>query len=130
MKMIILHPSGQREERELPADSDKRLEALQAAVGGNIEYLSPAFHGLHNHEVIMNDDGFERLPLNTTGSLAIGMDLKVCHPLSGPIVLVPTDEDLQARRQAQAHFFGRLDTVVLGLSSEQEAGLGFVIDAR
>ncbi|GAA3995093.1 hypothetical protein GCM10022631_01510 [Deinococcus rubellus] len=45
-------------------------------------------------------------------------------------MLVPTDEDVQARRQAQAHFFGRLDAVVLGLSSEAEAGLGFVIDAR
>lgn len=32
--MIILRPSGQREERELPADPDKRLDALQAAVGG------------------------------------------------------------------------------------------------
>ncbi|WP_161883883.1 hypothetical protein [Deinococcus alpinitundrae] len=99
-------------------------------MGGDIEYLSPAFHGLHNHEVIINDDGHERLPLNTTGSLAIGMDLKVCHPLSGPIVLVPTEDDLQAQRQAQGHYFGRLDALVLGLSSEEEAGLGFVIDAR
>jgi len=130
MKLIILHPSGQREERELPADPDRELEALQAAVGGNIEFLSPAFHGLHNHEVIVNDDGFERLPLNTTGSLAIGMDLKLCHPLSGPIVLVPTEDDLQAQRQAEQHFFERLDAVALGLSSEEEAGLGFVIDAR
>ncbi|GAA4015829.1 hypothetical protein GCM10022631_30110 [Deinococcus rubellus] len=128
--MIILHPDGRREECELPADPDKRLDALQTAVGGYIEYLSPAFHGLHNHEVILNDDGHERLPLNTTGSLAIGMDLKLCQPLSGPIVLVPTDEDLQTQRQAQQHFFGRLDAVVLGLSSETEAGLGFVIDAR
>ena len=130
MKMIILHPSGQREERKLPEGPDKRLDALQAAVGGYIEYLSPAFHGLHNHEVIVNDDGFERLPLNTIGSLAIGMDLEMSHPLSGPIVLVPTEDDLHAQRQAQEHFFGRLDAVVLGLSSEEEAGLGFVIDAR
>jgi len=130
VKIIILHPDGQREERELPADPDKRLEALQAAVGGYIEYLSPAFHGLHNHEVIINDDGHERLPLNTTGSLAIGMDLKVCHPLSGPIVLVPTEDDLHAQRLAQEYYFGRLDALVLGLSSAEEAGLGFVIDAQ
>ena len=130
MKMIILHPDGQREERELPADPEQHLEALQAAVGGYIESLSPAFHGLHNHEVWVNDDGLGRLPVNRAGSLAIGMDLTMCQPLSGPIVLVPTDEDLQARRQRQVHFFGRLDAVVLGLSSEEEAGLGFVIDAR
>ena len=130
MNFIILHPDGRREERELPTDSDQRLEALQAAVGGYIEYLSPAFHGLHNHEVVINDDGLDRLPLNVLGSKAIGMDLQTCHPLSGPIVLVPTEDDLHAQRQAQAHFFGRLDAVVLGLSSEEEAGLGFVIDAR
>ena len=41
MKFIVLHPDGRREERELPADSGQRLEALQAAVGGYIEYLSP-----------------------------------------------------------------------------------------
>ena len=130
MKIIILHPSGQREERELPADPDKHLAVLQAAVGGYIEYLSPAFHGLHNHEVVINEDGLERLPLNTTGSLAIGMDLKFCQPLSGPIVLVPTKENLQVRRERQRHFFGRLDALILGLSSEEEAGLGVVIDAR
>jgi len=82
MKIIML-PDGQREERELPVDSSKRLEALQAAVGRYIEYLSPAFHGLHNHEVI-NDDGFKRLPVNRASSLAIGRDLQTCHPLSGP----------------------------------------------
>lgn len=58
------------------------------------------------------------------------MDLSVCHPLSGPIVLVPTKENLHAQRLAQSHFFGRLDALALGLSSEEEAGLGFVIDAR
>ncbi|GAA4015883.1 hypothetical protein GCM10022631_30190 [Deinococcus rubellus] len=130
MKIIILHPDGQREERTLPVGPDKRLDALQAAIGGYIEYLSPAFHALHNHEVIINEDGFERLPVNRAGSLAIGMDLHTCHPLSGPIVLVPTADDLHAQRQAHEHYFGRLDAVVLGLSSEEEAGLGFVIDAR
>lgn len=126
VKSIILHPDGRREERKLPADPDKRLDALQAAVGGYIESLSPAFHGLHNREVVSNDDGFECLPLNTTGSASIGMDLQMCHPLSGPIMLVPASDDPQAQRQAQQHFFGHLDALALGLSSEEEAGQGFV----
>ncbi|AZI44363.1 hypothetical protein EHF33_15895 [Deinococcus psychrotolerans] len=58
------------------------------------------------------------------------MNLQLCRPLSGPIMLVPTDEDLQARRQWQTHDFGRLDALALSLSSEEEARLGFMIDVR
>ena len=97
MNFVILHPDGRREERELPTDSDQRLEALQAAVGGSIEYLSPAFHALHNHEVVINDDGFERLPINRAGSRAIGMNLNTCHLLCAPIVLVPTRRNTSVR---------------------------------
>jgi len=43
---------------------------------------------------------------------------------------LPTEDDLHAQRQAQQHSLGRLDAVVLGLSSNEEAGLRFVIDAR
>ncbi|GAA3995087.1 hypothetical protein GCM10022631_01490 [Deinococcus rubellus] len=60
MKIIILHPSGQREERELPIEFDNHLEALQAAVGVDIEYLSPAFYGLHNSEVVTGIGYVER----------------------------------------------------------------------
>lgn len=132
MIFVILHPNGHREERPLPQESDARLAALQEAVGGYIEYMSPAFHGLQNWEVVLNDDGLERLPINVYGSRAIGMDLRQCVPIYGPIVLVPLPEGEtnEARRRDEAHYFGMLDAVCLGLATATEAGLGVLIDAR
>ncbi len=83
--------------------------------------LLPFFGNQCQVEIIENREpnrGNFAVPLNITGSLAIGLDLKACHPLSGPIMLVPVEEDLHAQRQAQKHFFGRLDALALGLSSE------------
>lgn len=52
-------------------------------------------------------------------------------PISFDLIgITGTSEDLHNQRQAQQRSFGRLDAVALSLSSEEEAGLGFVIDAR
>ena len=126
-KMLILRPDGACEEHELPGEGARRLEVLQAAVGGSIEYLSPSFHGLQNHDVVINEDGYERLPQNAYGCRAIGYDLSRYEALYGPIVLVPRMEGASAarEREQQGAFFETLGRVVAGA-----LGYDFVIDAR
>ena len=131
-KMLILRPDGRCEEHELPEDESRRLEVLQAAVGGSIEYLSPSFHGLQNHDVVINEDGYERLPRNAYGCRAIGYDLSRYAPLYGPIVLVPRMEGASAARERaeQDAFFETLERVVNGELDPAVLGYDFVIDAR
>lgn len=101
----VIHPDGRRETRELPADEDARLDAQQDAVGSLIEYVSPAFHGLVNHDVIINEEGSFYLPPNPYGSRHVGLDSKYA-PWHGPIVIVPREEGSNAHeRDAETAWF-------------------------
>ncbi|GGR16176.1 DUF3846 domain-containing protein [Deinococcus ruber] len=130
MILVVLHPDGRRE--ELTCTKETKVSVMQAAVGGDIEFMSPAFHGLQNWEVILNEDGLDRLPENFWGCRAIGMDARLYQPTCGPLVLVPlpAGQTNHKRRDAKAEYFGRIDAVSLGLASATEAGLGHLIDAR
>jgi len=122
--LIILHADGRREERPLPEDNTERYHALRDAVGGYIEYLSPAWHGLQNWDVLINEDGLHRLPENPHGSRLIGMDLATYRPVCGPIVLVPREgASAHDERVAAREFHARLE------AGRLPPGV-FVIDAR
>ncbi|WP_027483136.1 DUF3846 domain-containing protein [Deinococcus pimensis] len=111
---VILHPNGSIESKQLPVETNARLRALQLAVGGPIEYLSPAFHRLDRHDVVIGEDGLHRLPDNVIGSRIIGMNLTRYRPLCGPIVLVPRNEAEHGRiedeRKCALAFLERLET--------------------
>ena len=123
-RMIILHVDGRCEERALPDDSTARYHALRDAVSGYIEYISPAWHGLQNWDVYINEDGLDRLDPNASGSRLVGLDLSKYAPWCGPIVLVPREGTPASHERAAAlDFHKRLEA---GMHS---AGV-FVIDAR
>jgi len=122
--LIVLHPDGRREERPLPEGGTERLRALQDAVGGRIEYVSPAWHALQNWDVVINEDGLGRLPVNAYGSRLVGLYLSQYRPWCGPIVLVPREgAPASEERVAALEFHSRLE------AGELPPGV-FVIDAR
>lgn len=128
---LVIQPDGRVEVRPLPADRNARQAALQDAVGGHTERMAEAFHVLDTHEVFINDDGLDRLPLNPRAHTLIGMDAEYLPPC-GPVAVVPLPigQDNRAERAHQCRFFGTLDAVALGLVSAADAGIGALIDAR
>lgn len=122
-QMIVLHPDGRRETRDLPTRSRERLRAMQDAVGGYVELLSPAFHGLDGYDVWTNEEGEGILPRNVQGCRAIGFDLGSFRALCGPILLTPRSRGSGKARAAAEAFFARLER-------GEVPGYAFVIDAR
>lgn len=119
----VLFPDGTRAVRPLPADPLERLRALQRAVGGPIEYLSPAFHALAHFDVVLNEEGADVLPPNAAGCARIGYDLVRFRPLCGPLALVPRRRPVGPDRAREVAFFERL-------ARGEALGWDAVIDAR
>lgn len=127
---IVLRPDHAPERLALPGGPGERLGVLQEAVGGHIEYLSPAFHGLDHWDVVMNEDGADRLPPNPHACAVIGFDLGSYRPLCGPLVLVPREGGAGPDRVRDAAFFENLRMVLEGGMRVGALGVDFVIDAR
>lgn len=128
---IVLPPTGRPEARPLPLGGHERLRALQGAVGGTFELLSPAFHGLPSWDVYLNEDGADVLPENRVGCAIVGFDVRRFRPVRGPLVLVPRAVAVsEAARERQRRFFADLDLVVRGALAPLAVGVDFVIDAR
>ncbi|AFZ69418.1 DUF3846 domain-containing protein [Deinococcus peraridilitoris] len=126
--MIVMHPDGRREQCPWPADDDAQLAVLQEAVGGYVEYVSPAWHALTNWDVYVNEEGLDMLPHNVVGSQLAGLDLRMYAPWCGPVVLAPRVGSSAAERERAREFFARLEA-----AAEYGArlpGWGVVIDAR
>jgi len=128
---VVVQPDGRVEVRPLPAGGRARQAALAEAVGGHVERMAEAFHVLDTHEVFINEDGLDRLPLNPRAHALIGMDAEYFPPC-GPVAIVPlpAGQDNRAERAHQCRFFGTLDAVALGLVSAADAGIGALIDVR
>jgi hypothetical protein len=94
-----IHPDGTEE--ILP---DAELETLQKAVGGWIDYLPEAFHGLTTHEVVVSDEGEHEDP-NLFAARAIGLDLAKCYAPRGVVVLVPLETPNHEERKHQESWF-------------------------
>lgn len=81
MKAILLNPGANPQTVDLP--DDDQLDALQALVGGNIEYIAlPDYDGLG---LYCNDEG---LLQGLTPSLQVGW-----HTICGPAVFVSLDDE-------------------------------------
>ncbi len=128
---LIVQPSGVVESHPWPETEALQLAVMQLAVDGSIEYIALPFHNLQAHEAVLNDDGFERLPVNWPAHRLLGMP-EDCMPPCGPVVIVPLPEgqDNRAERAHQCRYFGTLDAVALGLVEPAEVGLGVLIDLR
>lgn len=126
---LVTQPDGRVEVRPLPAGGHPRQAALQDAVGGHTECMAEAFHVLDTHEVFINDDGLDRLPLNPRAHTLIGMDAEYLPPC-GPVAVVPLRSGQDNRAERARRFFGTLDAVALGLVSAADAGIGALIDVR
>jgi hypothetical protein len=124
VEIQILYPDGWIEKVQVkPENMDK---ALTKAVGGMFEYVSSAFHALQTHDVVINENGLGRLPVNRFGSKYIGLNLSCYEPYFGPIVLVPleVDENNLEAREHESSFFATLEV------DPKLLGYDFVIDAR
>ena len=105
-----IYPDGQ--EIILP---DAKLETLQKAVGGRIEYLPEAFHGLTTHDVVIGEDSLGKAP-NLPAARAIGFDLSRYQAPCGVVVLVPLEQPNHAEREHQESWFAlaSVDPVLVG----------------